>query len=241
MLGWCSTAQRGQNSCGSCCQPDHKRMALSMQPTIIFDRMAQLPSPCNVTVTVETLEPQDQSQGCHQLEAQRIDDGSFSWAEAVRFEAKTSTTMVIKVQVVSKPNDWTTWFTGPKQPTEAFHASTKRLSIQDLQKASFQGAEHFSFDLIDAVSAVVIGKVILKSPLQNTMIRSMPLKDLAYPSQYGVTLENGADPAYPSQYGATCQNGASVMPPRAAGLTQSSGQTRASSQHTNYPYHMGGG
>lgn len=182
-----------------------------------------IPSPCEVTVTVETLEPQDQTHGCHQLAAQRIADGSFSWAEAVRFEVKTSTTMVIKVQVVSKPNGWSLWFsTSASQPKMAINASTKQLNIQDLQRASFQGAEHFSFDLIDAVSAMVIGKVILKSPLQNTMIRSLPLKDPAYQSQYG-----GSSRPH-SQGGG------------GAGMTRFPAQTGASSQYqtnTAHAYH----
>lgn len=192
-----------------------------------------LPSPCEVTLLVETLEPEDQTSGqthgCHQLAALQGADNSFSWAEPVRFEVKLRTTMVIKVQVVAKPSGWIAWFSGSNsQPIEAFHASTKRLSVQDMQRASFQGAEHFSFDLIDAISAMVIGKVVLKSPLQNTIIRSMPFTK---------------DQAYQSQYGSTCANDISTMPLQGGGLTQYPAQTGGSLQHTNFPdsYPMGGG
>merc|ERR1739848_306533 len=50
---------------------------------------------------------------------------------------------------------------------------------------------------------MVIGKVILKSPWENTMIRKMPLKDSVYPSQYESTHANVAPMMLPPGGGMT--------------------------------------
>lgn len=221
-----------------CCETDpFKPLPLRVQPTIVFDRMAMLPSACDVTVTVETLEQKDNARGRHHLAAVQDIDGTFSWAEAVRFEVKASATMVIKVQVVKEDISLISWFSNSRShPSDVFHATTKTLAIQEMQRAWTHGAEHFSFDLVDAASARVIGKVILKSPFVNTMIRSIPLKDPNYQRQYGTTY---ADlPRSPRTV-----VGGSVMPetPRvSAAMTQFPEQTGASSQHATHPYHIGG-
>eukprot|EP00746_Dinoflagellata_sp_MGD_P069935 gnl/MRDRNA2_/MRDRNA2_28610_c0_seq1.p2 gnl/MRDRNA2_/MRDRNA2_28610_c0~~gnl/MRDRNA2_/MRDRNA2_28610_c0_seq1.p2 ORF type:complete len:268 (+),score=32.49 gnl/MRDRNA2_/MRDRNA2_28610_c0_seq1:92-895(+) len=246
MLGFCCSvsdgrSQRAQSSTQCqmpcCCQPDVKLVPLRMQPSIVFERIVMLPSPCDVTVTVETLDLEDQIHSCHQLVAQQTTDDSFSWPEAVRFEVKSATAIVIKVQVKPKSSKLIAWLTG-SNTQQAFHASTKRLLIQDLQNASMKGVEHFSFDLADSVSAMVIGKVILKSPLQNTMIRSMPL-DPAYQTQPGLVnakgtqMANGATmmpmPLWEGGLG-TNANVVSMMPVHEGAASQYSTQTRAPSQ-----------
>merc|ERR1712224_484883 len=193
-----------------------------MQPTIVFERMVMLPSPCEVTLTVETLEPETQIHSCHQLAAQRIADDSFSWPEGVRFEVKSTSLIVIKVQVKPKSGGWTAWLSNPSFACQAktFHASTKRLKIQDLQAASFDpGAEHFSFDLLDAVSARVVGAVILKSPLsfENTMIKAYP----AYPA--GQTIPSIPEYGPIKSYGASMAPLASMTPLR-GGMSQNPSQ-----------------
>lgn len=262
MFGFCCSvsdgrSQRSQCQMPCCCQPDVKLLPLRMQPSIVFERIVMLPSPCDVTVTVETLDLEDQIHSCHQLVAQQATDDSFSWPEAVRFEVKSATSLVIKVQVKPKASKLIAWLTG-SNTQQAFHASTKRLLIQDLQNASMKGVEHFSFDLTDAVSAMVIGKVILKSPLQNTMIRSMPL-DPAYQTQHGLMNANGTQmangatmmpmPLWEGGMGMNA-NGASMMPPHEGAANQHCTQMGAPSEKQEmsqaapprkYAIAMGGG
>merc|ERR1719235_2849413 len=108
----CSTTVVGsrRTNCQECCPAEVRLVPLKMQPSIVFESIVMLPSPCDVTVTVETLEKDDQIQSCHHMAALRNADGSFSWAEAVRFEVKTATAMVIKVQVTARRTCWIPWF-----------------------------------------------------------------------------------------------------------------------------------